>query len=146
MIDRLSVEDGRILVNIARQAIEANLEGKAFEPNSNGIPELKLLRGVFVTLLTTSKTQALRGCIGNPFPKSSLLDETVRCAIEAATLDPRFEPVERDELSRMTLEVTVLSPVEYLIVKNPLDLPLKIKVGRDGLLVEGEGLRGLLLP
>jgi uncharacterized protein (TIGR00296 family) len=44
------------------------------------------------------------------------------------------------------VEVTVLSPIEHIIVKSPLDLLLNIKVGRDGLLVDGVETRGLLLP
>jgi uncharacterized protein (TIGR00296 family) len=102
---------------------------------------------VFVTLVDEASGRELRGCIGNPFPKTSLLTETARCAVEAATLDPRFECLRLDELQqRITLEVTVLSPPEHIIVKSPLDLPLNIEVGRDGLLIEGAGTRGLLLP
>jgi uncharacterized protein (TIGR00296 family) len=62
-------------------------------------------------------------------------------------MDPRFAPLRQDEFLRsIAVEVTVLSPLEHIIVKSPLDLPLNIKVGRDGLLVDGVGTRGLLLP
>jgi uncharacterized protein (TIGR00296 family) len=62
-------------------------------------------------------------------------------------MDPRFAPLRQDEFLRsIAVEVTVLSPLEHIMVKSPLDLPLNIKVGRDGLLVDGVGTRGLLLP
>jgi len=62
-------------------------------------------------------------------------------------MDPRFAAVRKDEfLQSITVEVTVLSPLEDIIVKSPLDLPLNIKVGRDGLFLDGFGTRGLLLP
>jgi uncharacterized protein (TIGR00296 family) len=62
-------------------------------------------------------------------------------------MDPRFAPLRQDEFLRsIVVEVTVLSPLEHIMVKSPLDLPLNIKIGRDGLLVDGMGSRGLLLP
>ena len=147
MMNLLSTEEGSILVGTARQAITHHLDGKNFDPTDRVNSELSVPRGVFVTLFDHMMSRGLRGCIGNPFPKTSLLNETVRCAVEAATMDPRFAPLRQDEFLRsIALEVTVLSPLEYITVKSPLDLPLNIKVGRDGLLVDGVGTRGLLLP
>ena len=147
MITLLSTEDGTTLVRSARQSIADYLDGKNVDSVANVSAELRAPRGVFVTLLDTASSRGLRGCIGNPFPKTSLLDETVRCAVDAATTDPRFSPVRKDEfLESITVEVTVLSPLEHILVKSPLDLPLNIKVGRDGLFVDGFGTRGLLLP
>jgi uncharacterized protein (TIGR00296 family) len=147
MMNPLSTEEGRILVETARQAIIHHLDGKNLDPTDSANSELSVPRGVFVTLFNQMISRGLRGCIGNPFPKTSLLNETVRCAVEAATMDPRFAPLRQDEFLRsIAVEVTVLSPLEHIIVKSPLDLPLNIKVGRDGLLVDGVGTRGLLLP
>jgi len=146
-VDLLSTEDGTILVGTARQAIADYFDGKNFDPVTNVGSELRVSRGVFVTLFDKARSRGLRGCIGNPFSKASLLNETVRCAVDAATMDPRFAPVRKDEfLQSITVEVTVLSPLEDIIVKSPLDLPLNIKVGRDGLFLDGFGTRGLLLP
>jgi len=143
----LSTEEGMILVGTARQAITHHLDGKNFDPTDRADSELSIRRGVFVTLFDQLISRGLRGCIGNPFPKTSLLNETVRCAVEAATMDPRFAPLQQDEFLRsIAVEVTVLSPLEHIMVKSPLDLPLNIKVGRDGLFVDGVGTRGLLLP
>jgi uncharacterized protein (TIGR00296 family) len=147
MTNSLSTEDGKTLVATARQSITEFFDKRKLDPASNESLELSVPRGVFVTLLDAAIRGGLRGCIGNPFPKSSLLAETARCAVEAATMDPRFDPVRLDEFQqRIIVEVTVLSPMEHIMVKSPLDLPLNIEVGRDGLLVEGAGGRGLLLP
>jgi len=147
MMSPLSTEEGMILVGTARQAITHHLDGKNFDPTDRADSELSIRRGVFVTLFDKLMSRGLRGCIGNPFPKTSLLNETVRCAVEAATMDPRFAPLRQDEFLRsIAVEVTVLSPLEHIMVKSPLDLPLNIKVGRDGLFVDGVGTRGLLLP
>ena len=147
MMNPLSTEEGMILLGTARQAITHHLDGKNFDPTDRADSELSIRRGVFVTLFDKLMSRGLRGCIGNPFPKTSLLNETVRCAVEAATMDPRFAPLRQDEFLRgIVVEVTVLSPLEHIMVKSPLDLPLNIKVGRDGLFVDGVGTRGLLLP
>ena len=147
MMNLLSTEEGRILVGTARQAITHHLDGKNFDLTDLANSVLSIRRGVFVTLFDHMMSRRLRGCIGNPFPKTSLLNETVRCAVEAATMDPRFAPLRQDEFLRsIAVEVTVLSPLEHIMVKSPLDLPLNIKVGQDGLFVDGVGTRGLLLP
>src|SRR3989442_15455054 len=147
MMNLLSTEEGRILVGTARQAITHHLDGKNFDPTDRVNSELSVQRGVFVTLFDHMMSRRLRGCIGNPFPKTSLLNETVRCAVEAATMDPRFAPLRQDEfLRRIAVEVTVLSPLDQIMVKSPLDLPLNIKVGLDGFFVDGVGTRGLLMP
>src|SRR5216683_1415423 len=97
MMNPLSTEEGRILVETARQAITHHLDGKNLNPTDCANSELSIRRGVFVTLFDHKMSRGLRGCIGNPFPKTSLLNETVRCAVEAATMDPRFAPLRQDE-------------------------------------------------
>jgi len=146
-MNALSMEDGKKLLGTVRQAIVHHLEGRSIELTSSEGLEVSVPRGVFITLFDEVMGRGLRGCIGNPFPKASLLAETVHCAVEAATRDPRFDPLRLDEFKqRITVEVTVLSPLERIVVKTPLDLPLNIEVGRDGLFVEGAGTKGLLLP
>jgi len=147
MMEALSTEDGTKLVATARQAIADHLGGRNTDPTSGEGIVVSVARGVFVTLLDEMTSRGMRGCIGNPFPKASLLSETARCAVEAATTDPRFDPVRLAEFQqRITVEVTVLSPLEHIVVESPLDLPLNIEIGRDGLFVDGLGSRGLLLP
>ena len=143
----LTPEDGIVLVRTARAAVETHLLGKEFQAHPQESPRLREERGVFVTLLDQVNGGNLRGCIGIPFPTRSLLGQVRIAAVEAATTDFRFEPVSLEELrKRIVLEATVLSVMEPIWVKNPLDLRENILVGRDGLMVEGIGSHGLLLP
>ena len=143
----LTIEEGSVLVKTARVAVESHLSGKEPHPLADASPNLKEERGVFVTLLDHINGGNLRGCIGIPFPTRSLLEQVRVAAVEAATTDFRFEPVGLEELEkRIVLEATVLSIMEPIWVKNPLDLRENILVGRDGLMVEGRGSHGLLLP
>jgi len=145
--EMLTIEEGSVLVKTARAAVESHLSG--IEPRSlvDASPSLKEERGVFVTLLDQVDDGNLRGCIGIPFPTRSLLEQVRIAAVEAATTDFRFDPVSLEELQeRIVFEATVLSTMEPIWVKNPLDLRENILVGRDGLMVEGMGSHGLLLP
>ena len=108
-------------------------------------PSLMEPLGVFVTLLDNSPGRMPRGCIGNPFPEKPLLRQTAISAVEAATMDPRFNSVRLD-MKRIILEVTVFSSLEKVETSNPLRLRNEIVVGRHGIVVSGGGQRGLLLP
>ena len=66
----------------------------------------------------------------------------VRCAADAATEDPRFPPVTAAELPEITIEVSVLGPLEAI---DPRDAGA-IQIGRHGLVAEQGHRRGLLLP
>jgi len=100
-------------------------------------------RGVFVTL-SEARSGGLRGCIGFPLPVYPMRRAIPRAAWAAAVDDPRFPPLELAELDRIVIEVSILTPPEELPV-GP-DLPERIVVGRDGLIVDREGFEGLLLP
>lgn len=94
--------------------------------------------GVFVCLKTHG---ALRGCIGTTVPtQPSLAQEIIRNAVQAATSDPRFRPVDRTELPGLSYTVDVLS--EPAPVHHTSDLDPK----RYGVIVRAGPATGLLLP
>jgi uncharacterized protein len=102
-------------------------------------------RGVFVTLRRYPGDH-LRGCIGYPLPYYPLATAIERAAAAAAVEDPRFRPVRPEELDHLTVEISVLSVPVPLRANDPTELIAQVKVGRDGLIVEGFGTSGLLLP
>lgn len=141
----LSLEEGKHLVLLARQAIVHYLEDGARIRPKDVNEKLKQKSGVFVTL-NTLPDRELRGCIGFPYPESPLADATINAAIYAATEDPRFAPLSRNELKTVILEVTVLTPPRRIAAQDPRDLPKQVTVGQHGLIVEAHGSSGLLLP
>jgi uncharacterized protein (TIGR00296 family) len=141
----LGAEEGRILVDLARKAIEEYLgKGIKLSPPADLPPSLLEKRGVFVTLKRYPSGD-LRGCIGYPEPVFPLADAVIRSAISSAVDDPRFSPVRMEEMDRITVEVTVLTPPERIEAPPP-ELPSSIEIGRDGLIVHCRGAVGLLLP
>ena len=105
----------------------------------NDVPaELQRPAGAFVSI---KRGRTLRGCIGTVDPvQDSLAREVVHNAIDSATRDPRFLPVEAEELDELSYSVDVLSPPE------PVSGPEELDHRRYGLIVRNGLRRGLLLP
>ena len=144
-------DEGEFLVKLARKTVDTYVTQKVkIKPPADTPEKLKKESGVFVTLNKLKgrekKKHELRGCIGYPLPIKPLVEATIDVAIEAATADPRFPPVTPDELDQIVVEVSILTPPKIIEVKNPLEYPAKIEIGRDGLIVEYGFYRGLLLP
>jgi len=69
-----------------------------------------------------------------------------RASFSAAFEDMRFHALKKDELDNIVFEVSVLTEPKLIIVKNPKEYLKKIEIGKDGLIVEYDFYKGLLLP
>ena len=144
----LSLEEGRFLVKLARTAVEEYLKTRKTVSVPKNVSK-KLLQhcGVFVTINTVNNSEKeLRGCVGYPYPTTPLAKAVIESAISSATQDPRFYPLSLGELDKIVFEVSVLTPPQIIEVEKSNEYPKKIKVGRDGLIVERGMFKGLLLP
>ncbi len=127
------------LLRIARESIAVYLDGRRPVLDSYAIDEaLRRPAGAFVTL--NERNGDLRGCIGSLHPVDALYRAVSASAINAAVRDPRFMPVEREELESLHIEISVMGPIE--IVTSVED----IVVHRDGLIISRGRYAGLLLP
>lgn len=136
MEGRLSPDERRQVLAAARLAVAdalANRPPRRVE--AEGV--LSRRAGVFVSF---HRSGDLRGCIGHPEGDQLLAAVVPTCAVAAATQDPRFEPITREELDACVIEVSVLGPI------TPVADPAEIIVGCHGLIVEQGWHRGLLLP
>jgi len=132
----LSEEEGRELLRLARHALESHF-GVSGKELPIGVRTPDGVGGVFATL---KRDGELRGCIGYVVPNIDLTTTTERAVVAAATADPRFTRVTADELPAIEISISVLTES---VVVNDID---EIEVGRDGLVIERGGARGLLLP
>jgi AmmeMemoRadiSam system protein A len=142
----LSKDQKSEVLQLARQAIK-NRVTQSPETTGGQVDEsLRQPAAVFVTLwqetgdIEDTDSKSLRGCIGRLQPDFPLYLAVRNAAVSAATRDPRFPPVAPEELEGLTIEIALLSPME--IVNDLQD----IVIGRDGLVIEAYGRRGLLLP
>ncbi len=141
----LTPEEGTYLVRLARRTIEASF-ARARVDLSDAPEKTREVCGVFVTLNTLRGGEKdLRGCIGYPYPIKPLAEAVNDVAEAAAFEDPRFPQLRREELGKIIVEVSVLTPPEK-IKAEPAKLPTMVRIGVDGLIVKRGGRSGLLLP
>ena len=142
---RLTPEDQRLLLGIAREAIRERLAGERAEgpadhrevSGGEGSAVLREKRGVFVTL---HRQGALRGCIGYIQGIKPLACAVGEMAQAAAFGDPRFPPVTAGELAELDVEISVLTPLRRI------SGPSEIEIGEHGLYIVSGPRSGLLLP
>ncbi len=130
-------EEKRELLSLARSAITEYVKnGKAQEVEMKNW-KLRADGAVFVTI---KEKGSLRGCIGHVQAIMPLYQSVIKNAVAACSVDPRFPPMNKEELKDMEIEVSVLSPL--IPVKDVKD----IRVGKHGLLIRKGQQSGLLLP
>jgi AmmeMemoRadiSam system protein A len=127
------------IVDLARKSIETYVrEGKTVTIPEPLPSEMSGKAGVFVSI---KKHGELRGCIGTFMPAcDSISTEIIMNAISAATKDPRFQPVRKDELDDLTYSVDILSSPEKVKELSELE------PNKYGIIVVSGHRRGLLLP
>jgi AmmeMemoRadiSam system protein A len=129
------------LPELARFTVEEFVESRQIiSIDESSLPDFREQRaGTFVTLY---KNGQLRGCIGTISPVyENVLTEVINNAISSCQRDPRFRPVQKDELPFIKYSVSVLMPAE------PVDSIDLLDPQRYGVIVTASNnRRGLLLP
>jgi AmmeMemoRadiSam system protein A len=133
---QLTLEEKKILLQTAREAINARLQNR--KPELPGPTELlKKKCGAFVTL---HKRGNLRGCIGYVTAGNPLIQTVAEAAQSSAFNDPRFPALTGDELKDIAIEISVLSPLRRIQSVE------EIRVGVHGIVMTRGYRSGLLLP
>jgi len=137
----LEAEDKKRLLGLARKTIEFALTQQRMpsleELGIENAPALEAVQGAFVTL---KEHEQLRGCIGDIFPTRPLYKAVMANAINAAVNDPRFPPVQPEEIPQLHIEISVLTPLQ------PLDDYRRIEIGKHGVVLSKNGRRAVFLP
>jgi uncharacterized protein len=142
MADMLNHKQGQVLLELARKSLEHKLQkGKNLKAPQD--PALLEKAATFVTLKIAGQ---LRGCIGNLEPVGSLWDGVRENAIHAAFHDHRFSPLTPEELSKVHLDISILSPPKPLDYKNAEDLLAKLRPGVDGVILRDSTRSATFLP
>jgi AmmeMemoRadiSam system protein B/AmmeMemoRadiSam system protein A len=145
--EALTPSEGQILVQLARATLEdafragtvsqsslqARLDAACFDRRN----------GTFVTL---KKKGQLRGCIGSLVSNDPLRRSIAHNAYQAAFRDPRFQPVQADELDELAISVSVLTPPARLDYSGADDLLKRLVPHRDGVIIRHGSLQATFLP
>jgi AmmeMemoRadiSam system protein A len=138
MADR---ELGRALLCIARSAIAVEL---GFPPAAD--PGHAALAQPGATFVTLKHAGELRGCIGTLKPVRPLHADVRANALAAAFRDPRFPPLAVDEYEVTSVEVSLLSADEPVVVADEAELVARLRPGVDGVVLEYGYHRATFLP
>jgi len=136
---------GATLVDVARRSIEhgvATGEPLRVDPNEYAEP-LRRPRATFVTL---KRNGELRGCMGALEASRPLVSDVAHNAHAAAFFDPRFAPMTAEELPGLEIHLSILSPLEPMVVADESDLLDQLRPGFDGLVLRDAHHRGTFLP
>ncbi len=118
------------------QAPSLALDGRAS-------PALTSTRSTFVTLTQGGK---LRGCIGSPAPRRSLIEDAMANAVQAGFSDPRFPPLTESELDGLGLHLSILSHPRPVPARSEAETAAALEPDRDGLILGAGSRRALFLP
>jgi AmmeMemoRadiSam system protein A len=134
-------EDGRALAQYARASIATALGGPIAD--APVFPGSEAIASTFVTLRRDGE---LHGCIGTVEPKRSLVDDVRSNAVSAALFDPRATPLGMDDVARLGVEVSLLSPMERIHFVDEATAIAALRPHRDGVLLRCAGRRATFLP
>jgi AmmeMemoRadiSam system protein A len=143
--DQLTNEERLLLLQIARNAVECAV-------NRQDLPELEIsamplrLQEQGASFVTLTQEGNLRGCIGALQASQSLALDVQEHAVAAAMEDYRFGPVLPEEVARLEIEISRLSPGKELEYSNPNELLSKLRPGVDGVVLRHGFQRATFLP
>ncbi|WP_461832840.1 AmmeMemoRadiSam system protein A [Desulfothermus sp.] len=143
---KLTEDEGKILLKLARGAIEERLFGKSNQEISEQDLNKEVFqekRGVFVTL---NKRGNLRGCIGHIQPILPLIKGVKENAVNAAFNDPRFPPLSQIEYPEIKIEVSVLTNPTPLHFNGYQELLNKLKPNKHGVILKKGFYQATFLP
>jgi AmmeMemoRadiSam system protein A len=143
--DRLSDDERKNLLQLAREALSEGVQGKILKPlELEGLPDQLTRPGA--TFVTLTKENDLRGCIGSLEAKRPLVEDVRVHAVAAAMEDFRFPPVNEDEVDQILIEISRLTTPQPIEPKNEQDLLSQIRPGVDGVILKSGTRRATFLP
>ncbi len=135
----------KLLLSLARESITHGLDYRQPLPIKPA-EYPKALQQAGASFVTLEKQNRLRGCIGTLEAYRPLVVDIAENAFAAAFRDPRFTPLQTDELSELQIHISLLTPPEPLPVKDETELLHQLRPGIDGLILQDGRHRATFLP
>ena len=143
--ENYAAQERKFLLDLARTTLErVATNGSLPEVSAKDVPPK--LAGTKACFVTLTENGELRGCIGHILPQEALYQAVVDNARNAATRDPRFQPVRPDEVNKIKIEISVLTEPQLLNFNSPEDLLNKLQPGEDGVVLQIGSRAATFLP
>jgi AmmeMemoRadiSam system protein A len=142
---RFGPAERAVLLAVARDSIRHGLRtGRPLVVRPEDFPEK--LREPGASFVTLHRGGRLRGCIGTLEAWRPLVTDVAENAFAAAFRDPRFMPLQPEELDDLHIHISVLGKPEPLVFDSEEDLLRQLRPGRDGLILQDGARKGTFLP
>lgn len=128
-------------LKLCRDVIEARLNGSKIITDHPTVFESE--GACFVTL---KKHGHLRGCIGSIIAHRPLIIDLLHNAQNAAFSDPRFNPVSKDEIKDLTIDISLLSTPKQMKFQDEADFMNQIVPFKDGIIIKDGHFQAVYLP
>jgi len=144
----MTKEQQKYLLQLSRRAIEKYLTENAilFIDEDDLDKELLKKRATFVTLTINNE---LRGCMGEMEATKPLYRSVIDNSLASAFLDPRFEPLSPNELEKVKIEISILSPLKNIDLnkfKDLTELLDYLKQKKHGIFLKKGNYQATFLP
>jgi hypothetical protein len=135
-----------VLLRIAKSSILSKFDDNYTLDEKKLLKEYPFLNRDGAVFVTLKYNNELRGCIGSIIAHRTLFDDIVHNAKSSAFSDHRFNSLSPDELSNLSLEVSLLSEPKILDYEDYADLLAKVQPNIDGLILQHGRFQGTFLP
>jgi AmmeMemoRadiSam system protein B/AmmeMemoRadiSam system protein A len=142
----LSTEFQKDIVHFLRYCLESYLHDKTIPDIADIAKKYPQLTEEIPCFVTLNKANNLRGCIGSIQPVRSLHQDLVINCIKAACEDPRFKPMEENELADIQIEVSILGSPKFLKVRSEFELLNALEPHKHGVIIQQKNKRATFLP
>ena len=145
MAEKLTSEDKKLLLELARQALSEGVSGNRIQPlDLEALP--KTLRDPGATFVTLTKAGELRGCVGALEAYQPLAEDVREHVLAAAQQDYRFPPVLPEEVPELKIEISYLTAPKPLDYKDGGELLELLRPDIDGVILRDGPRRATFLP
>jgi AmmeMemoRadiSam system protein B/AmmeMemoRadiSam system protein A len=135
----LNNQEKKNLLDIARKTIHEYLSSGTYPDIDESVITQNMKSGC-VAFVTLHKAGELRGCIGRFVADDPLYQIVQKMAVAAATQDHRFPMVTKDEMDKIDIEISVLTPLKRI---ESID---EIVMGKHGIYIKKGFATGTFLP
>ena len=131
----------KLIIDICRQAIKSK-----FEPDIEEIKYPQVFGRIGACFVTLEKNNNLRGCIGSVIARRPLINDIIMNAKNSAFSDPRFLPVQQNEISQLKIAVSILSEPKKMSFTDENDLLRQMRPNIDGIIIKDGIYQAVYLP
>jgi AmmeMemoRadiSam system protein A len=137
----LTAREQQTLLALARETLVRHFrDGEKRDPDQRRYAITQALRRKAGTFVTLNINHQLRGCIGSLVSHQPIYQGVMDNVINAAIRDPRFTPVRREELDRIRIEISVMTPLKQIQDYRT------IRLGKDGVVIKKGFSQAVFLP